>query len=124
MLSPRAISRAVTVISADEDKHLAYCHEELLQLVAAGHRREIESVLRTTARAEIAVYRDVSKAVMAHLGRTLRWSRLKSATVARAIDAVYLYERLGGWRRMVALQMPARRNPLGTPASARSGSGA
>ena len=113
------VSRAVRVISADEDNHLAYCHEELLRLVAAGHRREIESILRATARAEIAVYRDVSKAVMAHLGRTLRWSRVKSAILARGIDAVYLYDRLGGWHRMVTLRMPARRDPLGTPASAR-----
>jgi hypothetical protein len=111
------VSRAVTVISADEDNHLAYCHEELLRLAAAGHRSTIESMLRTTARAEIAVYRDVSKAVMAHLGRTLHWSRLKSAALARGIDTVYLYERLGGWHRMTTLRMPARRDPLGTPAS-------
>jgi hypothetical protein len=111
------VSRAVTVISADEDNHLAYCHEELLRLAAAGHRSIIESMLRTTARAEIAVYRDVSKAVMAHLGRTLHWSRFKSAALARGIDTVYLYERLGGWHRMTTLRMPARRDPLGTPAS-------
>jgi rubrerythrin len=118
------VSRAVTVISADEDNHLAYCHEELLRLVAAGHRREIESILRTTARAEIAVYRDVSKAVMAHLGRTLNWSSAKSVIFARGIDVVYLYERLGGWHRMVTLRMPARRDPLGTPAPARARHGA
>ena len=118
------VCRAVTVISADEDNHLAYCHEELLRLVAAGHRRDIESVLRATARAEIAVYRDVSKAVMAHLGRTLNWSRAKSVILARGIDVVYLYERLGGWHRMVTLRMPARRDPLGTPASARARHGA
>ncbi|HEX4089521.1 MAG TPA: hypothetical protein VHZ33_12450 [Trebonia sp.] len=112
------VSRAVAVISADEDNHLAYCHEELLRLAAAGHRRDIEEILRATARAEIAVYRDVSKAVMAHLGQTLHWSRLKSAVLAGGIDAVYLYERLGGWRRMVTLRMPARRDPLGAPASA------
>jgi hypothetical protein len=114
------VSRAVTMISADEDNHLAYCHEELLRLVAAGHRRDIESILRTTARAEIAVYRDVSKAVMAHLGRMLAWPSLKCTVLAGGIDAVYLYERLGGWRRMVTLRMPARRDPLGTPAPARA----
>jgi hypothetical protein len=112
------VSRAVTVISADEDNHLAYCHEELLRFAAAGHRSEIESVLRATARAEIAVYREVSKAVMAHLGRTLRWPKAKRVLLARGIDAVYLYERIGGWRRMVTLRMPARRDPLGTPARA------
>jgi hypothetical protein len=113
------VSRAVAVISADEDNHLAYCHEELLRLAAAGHRGYIDSLLRATARAEIAVYRDVSKAVMAHLGRTLDWPRLKSVVLATGIDAVYLYERLGGWRRMVTLRMPARRDPLGTPAPGR-----
>jgi hypothetical protein len=117
--SCRDLAPKIARHGADEDKHLAYCHEELLRLVAAGHRREIESILRATARAEIAVYRDVSKAVMAHLGRTLRWSRVKSAILARGIDAVYLYDRLGGWHRMVALRMPARRDPLGAPASAR-----
>jgi hypothetical protein len=114
------LSRAIAVISADEDNHLAYCHEELLRLATAGHRRYIESVLRTTARAEIAVYRDVSKAVMAHLGRTLGWPGAKRVILARAIDAVYLYERLGGWRRMVTLRMPARRDPLGMSAPART----
>jgi len=113
------VSRAVAMVSRDEDSHLAYCHEELLRLAAEGHRRDIDSILRTTARAEIVVYRHVSKAVMAHLGRTLHWSRLKSATLAGGIDAVYLYERLGGWRRMVTLRMPARRDPLGTPVEAR-----
>jgi hypothetical protein len=113
------VSRAVTMISADEDNHLAYCHEELLRLAAAGHRRAIEAALRAAARAEIAVYRDVSKAVMAHLGATLHWSGLKSAVLARGIDAVYLYERLGGWRRMTTLRMPARRDPLGVPVPAR-----
>ena len=109
------LSRAFAAISADEDNHLAYCHEELLRLAAAGHRDAIDALLRATARAEIAVYRDVSKAVMAHLGRTLHWSRLRSAVLARGIDAVYLYERLGGWRRMTTLRRPARRDPLGSP---------
>jgi hypothetical protein len=31
---------------------------------------------------------------------------------------VYLYERAYGWRRMVTLSMPARRNALGGPAVA------
>ena len=113
------VSRAVRVISADEDNHLAYCHEELLRLAAAGHRRDIEFALRTTARAEIAVYRDVSKAVMAHLGRILRWPRPKAAVLIAGIQAIYLYERLGGWRRMVSLQAPARRNALGGKPPAR-----
>jgi hypothetical protein len=107
------VNRAVRVISGDEDNHLAYCHEELLRLAAAGHKDTIKRTLRTTALAEIAVYRDVSKAVMAYLGRTLHWPRPKSAILAAGIDAIYVYERLGGWRRMTSLRMPARRNALG-----------
>jgi N-acetylglucosamine kinase-like BadF-type ATPase len=107
------ISRAVRMISADEDNHLAYCHEELLRLAGAGHQQFIERTLRSSALAEIAIYRDVSLAVMAHLGRILGWSRAKSAGLAAGIQAVYLYERVGGWRRMVSLHMPSRRNALG-----------
>lgn len=109
---------AVRMISNDEDNHLAYCHEELLRLEAAGHAELIRSTLRATALAEIAIYRDVSKAVMAHLGRILGWSKAKSALIATGIQAVYVYERLGGWRRMVSLRMPARREALGGPPEA------
>ncbi len=107
------ISRAVRMISDDEDNHLAYCHEELLELAKAGHQQFIERTLRSSALAEIAIYRDVSTAVMAHLGRILGWSRAKSDFLAAGIQAVYFYERLGGWRRMVSLRMPSRRNALG-----------
>jgi hypothetical protein len=107
------VGRAITMISSDEDNHLAYCQEELLRLASAGYEDAIRRSLRTTALAEIAIYRDVSKAVMAHLGRILRWPRAKSALLASGIQAVYVYERLGGWRRMVTLRMPARRNALG-----------
>jgi hypothetical protein len=72
-------------------------------------------MLRATALAEIAIYRDVSKAVMAHLGRILRWPRPKAIMLTTGIHAVYLYERLGGWRRMVSLEAPAQRNALGGP---------
>lgn len=107
------ISRAVRVISNDEDNHLAYCHEELLGLARAGHQQFIERTLRSSALAEIAIYRDVSTAVMAHLGHILGWSKAKSDFLAAGIRAVYLYERLVGWRRMVSLRMPSRRNALG-----------
>lgn len=113
------VGRAITMISRDEDNHLAYCHEELLRLAAAGHADAIRRSLRETALAEIGVYRDVSTAVMAHLARILRWPRAKSALLAVGIQAVYGYERLGGWRRMVSLRVPERRNALGGPASAR-----
>jgi hypothetical protein len=107
------IGRAVRMISNDEDNHLAYCHEELLRLAKTGHQQFIEDTLRTTALAEIAIYRDVSAAVMAHLGRILGWPRPKSAFLAAGIHAIYQYERLGGWRRMVSLRMPTRLNALG-----------
>jgi hypothetical protein len=110
------IARAVKVIAADEDNHLAYCHEELLRLAAAGHAPVIAATLRAAALAEIAIYRDVSLAVMAHLGQILGWPRPKAAALAAGIRAVHARERLGGWRRMVSLRMPARPNPLGRAA--------
>jgi hypothetical protein len=106
------------MISNDEDNHLAYCHEELLRFTAAGHGRAIQRTLRECALAEIRIYRDVSLAVMARMGRVLGWPRAKSAALAAGIHAVYAYERLGGWRRMVSLRMPERRDALGGPATA------
>ncbi|GAA3378294.1 hypothetical protein GCM10020367_57230 [Streptomyces sannanensis] len=112
------LGRAVRMIAGDEDNHLAYCHEELLRLARSGNGRTIQRLLRDSALAEIAVYRDVSLAVMAHMGRILRWTRAKSVVLAAGIHAVYAYERLGGWRRMVTLTMPERRDALGGPATA------
>ncbi|MFE2350974.1 ferritin-like domain-containing protein [Kitasatospora cineracea] len=110
------LGRAVRMISNDEDNHLAFCHEELLRLAYHGHGRAILDTLQSTARAEIRTYRDVSLAVMAHLGELLRWPRAKSAALAAGIHAVYAYERAGGWRRMTSLRMPTRLNALGGPA--------
>ncbi|EGX59069.1 hypothetical protein SZN_14601 [Streptomyces zinciresistens K42] len=111
------IGRAVRMISADEDNHLAYCHEELLRFAAEGHGRAIQRTLRACALAEIRVYRDVSLAVMDHMGRLLGWSRPKAAVLAAGIRAVYAWERFAGWRRMVTLRMPERRDALGGPAA-------
>ncbi|MFD6327495.1 ferritin-like domain-containing protein [Streptomyces sp. NPDC058442] len=111
------LGRAVTMISRDEDNHLAYCHEELLRLAYAGHGRAIQRTLRACALTEIRVHRDVSLAVMARMGDILGWSRARGALLAAGIHAVYAYERLGGWRRMVSLRTPERRNALGGPAS-------
>ncbi|MEV8598168.1 ferritin-like domain-containing protein [Streptomyces sp. NPDC052012] len=110
------LGRAVRMISNDEDNHLAYCHEELLRFARAGHGRTIQRTLRACALAEIRIYRDVSLAVMAHMGRILGWPRPKAALLAAGIHAVYAYERLAGWRRMVSLRTPARRNALAGPA--------
>lgn len=111
------LGRGVRMISSDEDNHLAYCHEELLRLAAAGHGREIQALLQESAMAELEVYRDVSLAVMDHMGRILGWPRSRAAVLAGGIRAVYAVERLGGWRRMVSLRMPERRDALGGPAT-------
>lgn len=109
------IGRAVKMISVDEDNHLAYCHEELLRFAYAGHGRDIQRILRECALEEIRVYRDVSLAVMQHMGHILRWPKPKAALLAAGIHAMYAYERLVGWRRMVSLEMPERRDALGGP---------
>ncbi|GHB63612.1 hypothetical protein GCM10010347_36970 [Streptomyces cirratus] len=107
------VGRAIRMISNDEDNHLAYCHEELLALARAGHGRTIQRVLRESALAEIGTYRDVSLAVMGHMGRLLRWPVPKAAALAAGIRGVYAYERFSGWHRMVGLRMPQRRDALG-----------
>ncbi|MGP3988905.1 ferritin-like domain-containing protein [Streptomyces sp. 3N207] len=108
------LGRAVKMISKDEDNHLAYCHEELLHLARAGHARTIRALLRESALAEIKVYRDVSLAVMSRMARILGWSGVRYGLIALGIHGRYVGERLGGWRRMVRLRMPERRNALGT----------
>lgn len=110
------VGRAIKMICHDEANHLAYCHEELLRLAAAGHGRTILSTLQESALAEIVVYRDVSLAVMGHMGRILRWPRAKSAALTAGIRALHGYERLGGWRRMVGLRLPDRLDALRGPA--------
>ncbi|MER6995956.1 ferritin-like domain-containing protein [Streptomyces sp. NPDC000410] len=112
------LGKAVKQICNDEDNHLAYCHEELLRLAYAGHGRTIQRTLRECALAEIAVYRDVSIAVMSHMGELLKWPGPKSAALTAGIHAMYAYERAAGWRRMVSLTMPERRDALGGPATA------
>ncbi len=111
-------ARAIRMISQDEDNHLGYCHEELLRLRGDGHAELIDHTLRTTAIAEIRVYRSVSLAVMAHMGRLLHWPSWKSALLRGGITAIYGYERLIGWRRMISLRAPAQANPLGARAPA------
>ncbi|MFF0426221.1 ferritin-like domain-containing protein [Streptomyces sp. NPDC004520] len=111
------LGRAIRMICNDEDNHLAYCHEELLRLARQGHGRLIQRTLRESALAEIRVYRDVSLAVMRHMGRILHWSKPKAAVLAAGIHGVYAYERAAGWHRMVDLRMPERLNALGGPAT-------
>ncbi|UUU42800.1 ferritin-like domain-containing protein [Streptomyces sp. NBC_00162] len=107
------VGKAIRMISHDEDNHLAYCHEELLRLAREGHGRTIQQVLRESALAEIGIYRDVSLAVMGHMGRLLHWPKPKAAALAAGIRGMYAYERFSGWHRMVSLRMPERRDALG-----------
>jgi hypothetical protein len=115
------LGRAIRMISHDEDNHLAYCHEELLRLARQGHGRTIQRVLRESALTEIAVYRDVSLAVMEHMGRILKWPAAKAATLRAGIRGAYAYERFAGWHKAVGLTMPERRNALGGPVAAAPG---
>ncbi len=55
---------------------------------------------------------------MDRMGRLLGWPRTRSAMLAAGIHAMYAYERLAGWRRMVTLRTPGRRDALGGPAAA------
>jgi hypothetical protein len=112
------IGNAVRMISSDEDNHLAYCHEELLRLARAGHGRMIHRALRECAMAEIRVYRRVSLAVMGDMARLLGWSAARSAVLTAGVHAVYAYEKALGWRRMVTLSMPERRDAMSGPATA------
>ncbi|QPP06062.1 ferritin-like domain-containing protein [Streptomyces bathyalis] len=105
--------RAIRMISNDEDNHLAYCHEELLRLAAQGHEGTIRRNLRQCARAEIVVHREVSLAVMSHMGRLLDWPAIKTASLAVGIHGMYQVERFGGWRKMANLTMPEKLNALG-----------
>ena len=112
------LGRAIRMICNDEDNHLAYCHEELLRLAAAGHGRTIQRVLRESALAEIRVYRDVSLAVMAHMGRLLHWPKAKSAALAAGIHA---HVRVRTARRLAPDGQPGdaeRRGALDGPATA------
>ncbi|WP_225803833.1 ferritin-like domain-containing protein [Streptomyces sp. NK15101] len=111
------LGKAIHMIDNDEANHLAYCHEELLRLARQGHGRLIQRTLRESALAEIRVYRDVSLAVMRHMGRILNWPKPKAAVLAAGIHAMYAYERVAGWHKMVDLRMPERLNALGGPAT-------
>ncbi|MFH8795153.1 ferritin-like domain-containing protein [Streptomyces sp. NPDC017941] len=111
------VGRAVQMICNDEDNHLAYCHEELLRFAHAGHGRAIQRTLRECALVEIGVHRDVGLAVMERMGRILGWSPTRARTLAAGIHSLHGFERMGGWRRMVSLKMPQRRDALGGPAA-------
>lgn len=114
------IGKAVRTIAADEENHLAYCHEELLRLVERGHGARVRAMLRHYARVEIRTYRDVSLAVMGCMGKILGWSAAKRAVLGFGIRAIYVFERLVTWRRMTTLRLPERKNALGARDPARA----
>lgn len=97
------LGRALSVISADEDNHLAYSNEELLNLVGGSLGPSIREELVSCAHAEIDVYRDVSLAFVRRVGALLHWSRAKRAMLMLGVHVLHRYERSWGWRRMVKL---------------------
>ncbi len=58
---------------------------------------------------------DVSLAFVAAIGGILRWPAWKRARLALSAQAICVYERAWGWRRMVNLVPPVRLNALGAP---------
>ena len=114
------LGKAVRTIAADEENHLAYCHEELLRFVERGDGPRVHALLRHYARVEIRTYRDVSLAVMGRMGELLGWSAAKRAALGFGIRAIYLLERLVTWRRMTTLRPPERKNALGARDPARA----
>jgi rubrerythrin len=116
------LGRAVRMIADDETNHLSYAREELERLSALGHGERIRAMLREYARVEIAVYRDISLAVMARMAEALGWSRTRRALLRFGIRTIHLIERAWTWRRMTAIGAPARPGALapdaGTPAAA------
>jgi len=107
------LGRALSIISADEDNHLAYCNEELLSLAAGSLGATIRDELVACARVEVDVYRDVSLAFVRRVGALLRWSRAKRTVLMLGVHLLHRYERSWGWRRMVRLTSPAVSDPLG-----------
>lgn len=106
------IGKAISMIAEDEENHLAYCHEELLRFSAAGYAELIRAMLREYALVEVRTYRQVSLTIMSHMAERLGWPFAKTRLLRLGIQAIYLFERLWGWRRMTTLRMPERRNAM------------
>jgi len=60
----------------------------------------------------------VSLAVMGQMAERLRWPAWKAALLRLGVHAIYLYERVWGWRRMTRLRPPERLDALGSAAEA------
>ena len=114
MQDDREVGRGLAIVADDEVSHLSYCHEELLRFRGLGHGEFIGRTLKTYALAEIRTNREVSLAFVRSMSAVLRWPAWKRALLALGAHAIYFYERLWGWRRMVTLQPPVRPNALGS----------
>ncbi len=112
------LGKAVQVIADDEVNHLAYCHEELLRFSAAGHAETIERMLKQYALAEVDTYRDVALRTMGRFADTLGWPRWKKGVLRIGVQLLWLWERAWGWRRMVRLEPPERKNAMAPRGSA------
>jgi len=64
--------------------------------------------------AEIRATRDVSLAFVGAIAGILHWPAWKRSLLSFGAHAIYAYERLIGWRRMVRLAPPERPNALGS----------
>lgn len=104
------LGKAIGMIAEDEMNHLAYCHEELLRFCDLGHGATIRRLLGEYARAEVDTYRDVALRAMGRFGDELGWSRFKRAILRLGIRCLWLWERAWGWRRLVTLAPPEKRN--------------
>jgi len=107
------LAKAIEVIADDEVNHLSFCHEELLRFEAGGHGALIHRLLGEYARVEVDTYRRVSKGIVWRMSEILGWSRLQRRVMLLGIDAVWAWERIYGWRRMVDLFPPERPDALG-----------
>lgn len=107
------LKRGLAMVADDEVNHLSYCHEEPLRLGALGHGDFIRRTLKSSALAEIRTTRDVSLTFVEAIAGILRWPAWRRSLLAFGAQAIYVYERLWGWRRMVTLAPPARPNALG-----------
>jgi len=107
------LKRGLAMVADDEVNHLSYCHEELMRFRDLGYGELIRRTLKRYALAEIRTTRQVSLAFVDAVGKILRWPAWKRALLAFGARAMYVYERMWGWRRMVRLAPPERPNALG-----------
>ncbi|MDJ0786339.1 MAG: ferritin-like domain-containing protein [Myxococcota bacterium] len=106
------LGKAIHMIAEDEENHLAYCHEELLRFVDAGHGQTVRRMLDEYARKECVIYHDMSRAVLDEMSRILGWSPWKRGLLQLGLSFVGAWDRLYGWRRLTRLEPQTRKNPM------------